>query len=207
MDEVGHLSMDIRIDRGKGYVPSTKNKRDDDVIGQIPIDSIYSPILRAKYEVGDVRVGNEMDFDKLTLEVWTDGSITAADAVAKSAAIMISYLGNFTKLAHSAEMISLNADEYEGEIVNGEEEAEPVDEGPAQIPIDDLELSVRAYNCLKRAGINTIADLLDKSIDDLRKVRNLGSKSIDEIEEKLQNHPQGGFTLKQKVNRRIRDVL
>lgn len=198
MDEVGHLSMDIRIDRGKGYVPSTKNKRDDDVIGQIPIDSIYSPILRAKYEVGDVRVGNEMDFDKLTLEVWTDGSITAADAVAKSAAIMISYLGNFTKLAHSAEMISLNADEYEGEIVNGEEEAEPVDEGPAQIPIDDLELSVRAYNCLKRAGINTIADLLDKSIDDLRKVRNLGSKSIDEIEEKLQNHPQGGFTLKQK---------
>ena len=144
MEGVGHLSMDIRIDRGKGYVPSTKNKRDDDVIGQIPIDSIYSPILRAKYEVGDVRVGNEMDFDKLTLEVWTDGSITAADAVAKSAAIMISYLGNFTKLAHSAEMISLNADEYEGEIVNGEEEAEPVDEGPAQIQIDDLELSVRA---------------------------------------------------------------
>ena len=98
MDEVAHLVMDVRIERGKGYVPSTKNKRDDDVIGRIPIDSIFSPILRAKYEVSDVRVGNEMDFDKLTLEVQTNGAISAADAVAKSAAIMISYLSNFTKL-------------------------------------------------------------------------------------------------------------
>ncbi|MDE8715226.1 DNA-directed RNA polymerase subunit alpha, partial [Veillonella atypica] len=99
MDETAHLVIDVVIERGKGYVPSTKNKKDTDVIGCIPIDSIFSPILRAKYEVSDVRVGNEMDFDKLTLEVWTDGSITAADAVAKSAAIMIGYLGNFTKLA------------------------------------------------------------------------------------------------------------
>jgi len=143
--------------------------------------------------VSDVRVGNEMDFDKLTLEVWTDGSITAADAVAKSAAIMIGYLGNFTKLAH------LNTGEG-GIVVDpvGSDNEEPaVDDGPAKISIDELELSVRAYNCLKRAGINTIADLLDKTIDDLGKVRNLGKKSIDEIEEKLNNHP-GGFHLKQK---------
>ena len=107
MDEAAHLVMDVRIERGKGYVPSTKNKREDDIIGQIPIDSIFSPILRAKYEVSDVRVGNEMDFDKLTLEVWTNGSITASDAIAKSAAIMISYLGNFTRLAHSHDMIDV----------------------------------------------------------------------------------------------------
>lgn len=198
MDEVAHLVMDVRIERGKGYVPSTKNKRDDDQIGRIPIDSIFSPVLRAKYEVSDVRVGNEMDFDKLTLEVMTDGSIAAADAVAKSAAIMISYLGNFTKLAHSAETISLGTGEYEGEVVDPAEEGAVEEEGPSKILIDDLELSVRAYNCLKRAGINTIADLIDKSIDDLGKVRNLGKKSIDEIEEKLRNHPQGGFSLKKK---------
>lgn len=199
MDETAHLVMDVVIERGKGYVPSTKNKKDTDVIGCIPIDSIFSPILRAKYDVSDVRVGNEMDFDKLTLEVWTDGSITAADAVAKSAAIMIGYLGNFTKLAHSADVVDVNTGEG-GIVVDpvGSDNEEPaVDDGPAKISIDELELSVRAYNCLKRAGINTIADLLDKTIDDLGKVRNLGKKSIDEIEEKLNNHP-GGFHLKQK---------
>ncbi len=196
MDEVAHLVMDVRIERGKGYVPSTKNKKEDDVIGRIPIDSIFSPILRAKYEVSDVRVGNEMDFDKLTLEVVTNGSITAAEAVARSANIMIGYLKNFTKLAHAAEeFIPVEEDitEDNASDVNGGPE-----DGPAKIPIDDLELSVRAYNCLKRAGINTIADLLDKTVEDLGKVRNLGKKSIEEIEEKLKDHPSGGFTLKKK---------
>lgn len=199
MDETAHLVMDVCIERGKGYVPSTKNKKETDVIGRIPIDSIYSPILRAKYEVSDVRVGNEMDFDKLTLEVWTDGSITAADAVAKSAAIMIGYLGNFTKLAHSSELVEIDTYDTAGDIVEGEQEVQVEDDGPAKVSIDELELSVRAYNCLKRANINTIADLIDKTVDDLAKVRNLGKKSIDEIEEKLQNHP-GGFHLKPKVD-------
>ena len=194
MDETAHLVMDVCIERGKGYVPSTKNKKDTDVIGCIPIDSIFSPILRAKYKVSDVRVGNEMDFDKLTLEVWTDGSITAADAIAKSAAIMIGYLGNFTKLAHSADVVELEGTPVE--VIDSEPQEVQEDDGPAKISIDELELSVRAYNCLKRAGINTIADLLDKTIDDLGKVRNLGKKSIDEIEEKLTNHP-AGFQLKQ----------
>ncbi|WP_295237408.1 DNA-directed RNA polymerase subunit alpha [Veillonella sp.] len=198
MDEVAHLVMDVRIERGKGYVPSTKNKKDDDVIGRIPIDSIFSPILRAKYEVSDVRVGNEMDFDKLTLEVVTNGSITAAEAVARSANIMIGYLKNFTKLAHSAEEFIVPGADDEGPIVDDSPAGEEPDDGPSKILIDDLELSVRAYNCLKRASINTIADLLDKSMDDLGKVRNLGKKSIDEIEEKLQNHPLGPFYLKKK---------
>ncbi len=197
MDEAAHLVMDVRIERGKGYVPSTKNKREDDVIGQIPIDSIFSPILRAKYEVSDVRVGNEMDFDKLTLEVWTNGSITASDAIAKSAAIMISYLGNFTRLAHSYDMIDIG--ESDAEIGNastaesGEKEAESV--GPTAIPIEDLELSVRAFNCLKRANIHTIGDLTGKTEDELGKIRNLGKKSVDEILEKLKSYNDGSEPL------------
>ena len=197
MDEAAHLVMDVRIERGKGYVPSTKNKREDDVIGQIPIDSIFSPILRAKYEVSDVRVGNEMDFDKLTLEVWTNGSITASDAIAKSAAIMISYLGNFTRLAHSYDMIDIG--ESDAEIGNastaesGEKEAESV--GPTAIPIEDLELSVRAFNCLKRANIHTIGDLTGKTEDELGKIRNLGKKSVDEILEKLKSYNDGSESL------------
>ena len=187
MDETAHLVMDVVIERGKGYVPSTKNKKDTDVIGCIPIDSIFSPILRAKYEVSDVRVGNEMDFDKLTLEVWTDGSITAADAVAKSAAIMIGYLGNFTKLAHSADVVDVNTGEG-GIVIDpvGSDNEEPaVDDGPAKISIDELELSVRAYNCLKRAGINTVHELTSKSEAEMIKVRNLGRKSLEEVKQKL----------------------
>lgn len=197
MDEAAHLVMDVRIERGKGYVPSTKNKREDDMIGQIPIDSIFSPILRAKYEVSDVRVGNEMDFDKLTLEVWTNGSITASDAIAKSAAIMISYLGNFTRLAHSYDMIDIG--ESDAEIGNastaesGEKEVESV--GPTAIPIEDLELSVRAFNCLKRANIHTIGDLTGKTEDELGKIRNLGKKSVDEILEKLKSYNDGSESL------------
>ena len=198
LDETAHLVMDLHIERGKGYVPSTKNKKEEDMIGVIPIDSIFSPILRAKYEVSDVRVGNEMDHDKLSLEVWTDGSIAAADAVAKSAAIMINYLGNFTKLAHSVESIVSDTETFESEIIGDDEPAPAEDAGSAVTLIDELELSVRAFNCLKRANIHTIADLQDKTVEDLGKVRNLGKKSIEEIEEKLQKYSNGTFALKQK---------
>ena len=170
LDETAHFVMDAVIECGKGYVPSTKNKKDTDLIGTI---------------------------DKLTLEVWTDGSITAADAVAKSAAIMIGYLNNFTKLAHSHDVVELEGQDYEGDVVDPETAVVLEEDGPSKISIEELELSVRAFNCLKRAGINTIADLLDKTLDDLGKVRNLGKKSIDEIEEKLNNHP-GGYSLKKK---------
>ena len=197
MDEAAHLVMDVRIERGKGYVPSTKNKREDDQIGQIPIDSIFSPILRAKYEVSDVRVGNEMDFDKLTLEVWTNGSISASDAIAKSAAIMISYLGNFIRLAHSHDMIDIGDNDAELTTAGGQEnsEVEAESNGPTTIPIEDLELSVRAFNCLKRANIHTIGDLTGKTEDELGKIRNLGKKSVDEILEKLKSYNDGSESL------------
>lgn len=194
LDDNARLDMVIRVERGKGYVPSTKNKKEDDQIGVIPIDSIFSPILRAKYEVSDVRVGNEMDFDKLTLEVWTDGSIKAADAVAKSAAIMMTYLEHFKHVAHSVENIVWGNED----VTYAPKEVEENGFDPSKCSIEELELSVRAFNCLKRSAINTIADLLEKTVEDLEKVRNLGKKTIDEIEEKLLNHPHGPFRLKDK---------
>jgi len=190
LDSDAHIHMVVHIECGKGYVPSTKNKKDTDMIGVIPIDSIFSPILRAKYEVGNVRVGNEMDYDSLALEVWTDGSITPIDAVAKAASIMVSYLDSFKALSSNK-----NATSAQGEFVPG---VETIPEAPAPIDlskkkIDELELSVRASNCLKRANIYTLADLVERTEDDLAKIRNLGRKSVDEIIEKLE---KSGFHLK-----------
>lgn len=196
LEDNATLEMTMRIERGKGYVPSVKNKQEDDYVNHIiPIDSIFSPILRAKYEVSDVRVGNELDFDKLTLEVWTNGAITAADAIAKSAAIMMSYLEHFKNIARTTiEVPLIEQDMADMESDNQEED----DKGPINFPVEELDLSVRAFNCLKRANIDTVADLLEKTVEDLEKVRNLGKKSIDEIEIKLANHPSGPFYLKKK---------
>jgi DNA-directed RNA polymerase subunit alpha len=184
LDSDAHLRMTLYIERGKGYMPSTKNKRDTDVIGVIPIDSIFSPILRAKYEVGNIRVGNEMDFDKLTLEVWTDGSVTAPAAVGKAATIMVNYLKHFQKLAAPEDIDGVKT------LFADESEEDPGEEAPdlSKTKIDELELSVRASNCLKRANIYTLADLLEKTEDDLSKIRNLGKKSVDEIIEKLKTN-------------------
>ncbi len=196
IDEHAHLEMDLNIDRGKGYVPSTKNKKEDDFVnGVIAIDSIFSPILRAKYEVSDVRVGNELDFDKLTLEVTTDGSISAADAVAKSAKIMISYLEHFENITRNLIEVPV-VGMVEPEVMV--EEPEVVEQPSKNVTIEELDLSVRAFNCLKRANIDTIGDLLDKTVEDLEKVRNLGKKSIDEIEQKLAEHHNGPLYLKKK---------
>ncbi len=199
LDDSAHLVMEMRLDRGKGYVPSKKNKKEDDMNGIIAIDSIFSPILRAKYEVSDVRVGNELDFDKLTLEVWTDGSISAAEAIAKSAAIMMEYLTHFKNIARAIEVPAVGLEPNEPPV------GEPSTDGPESAregfennTIEELDLSVRAFNCLKRANIDTIADLLSKTVEDLEKVRNLGKKSIDEIEEKLSNHHRGPLYLKKK---------
>ena len=199
LDDSAHLVMEMRLDRGKGYVPSKKNKKEDDMNGIIAIDSIFSPILRAKYEVSDVRVGNELDFDKLTLEVWTDGSISAAEAIAKSAAIMMEYLTHFKNIARAIEVPTVGLEPNEppvGEIPT--DGPEGTREGFENNTIEELDLSVRAFNCLKRANIDTIADLLSKTVEDLEKVRNLGKKSIDEIEEKLSNHHRGPLYLKKK---------
>lgn len=190
LDTDAHIHMQCHIERGKGYVPSTKNKRDTDVIGVIPIDSIFSPIVRTNYEVGNIRVGNEMDYDSLTLEVKTDGSIAAENAVAKAASIMVSYLDYFQKIASDP---TANEALAPFTTPDGEAPEEPAGPELSQVKIDVLDLSVRASNCLKRANIYTLGDLVERTEDDLSKIRNLGKKSVDEIIEKLKDY---GFDLK-----------
>ena len=196
LDANAHLGMEITIDRGHGYVPFTKNKRDDDPIGVIPIDSIYSPVIKCNYEVSDTRVGNEMDYDKLTLELETDGSIKANDAVATAATILINCFEPFRGLATGPIPDTKSMD---GSAEGG---AEPED-GKKNIDlsvilIEELELSVRAFNCLKRAEINMIGQLTEKTEDELGRMRNLGKKSIDEIVEKLAAFRGLGIHLKEK---------
>lgn len=196
LEEGAVFGITMRVERGKGYVPSVKNKHEDDYMNHIiPIDSIFSPILRAKYEVSDVRVGNELDFDKLTLEVWTNGSISAADAIAKSSAIMMSYLEHFKNIARTTIEVPVIEPDLPSNTIDGDDETQADN---INIPIEELDLSVRAYNCLKRAEIHSVSDLLEKTEDDLGKVRNLGKKSIEEIKVKLANHPNGPFDLKLK---------
>lgn len=195
LDADAHLGMEMTINRGHGYVPFSKNKRDDVVIGVIPIDSIYSPVIKCNYLVSDTRVGNEMYYDKLTLELDTDGSVQADDAVATAAKILISCFENFSKIGISQAGTDIGKDDA------AEAEAEPdqdkVNEDAVRdLPIDELELSVRAFNCLKRAEINTIGELTDKTEDELTRVRNLGKKSVDEIKEKLSNFREHGLHLK-----------
>ena len=190
LDTDAEIRMQCHIERGKGYVPSTKNKKETDMIGVIPIDSIFSPIVRTNYEVGNIRVGNEMDHDSLTLEVTTDGSISAENAVAKAASIMISYLNYFQDIATDAKVNDTLA-EFTNK--DGEEPEAPTEPDLNDIKIDVLDLSVRASNCLKRANIYTLGDLVERTEDDLSKIRNLGKKSVDEIIEKLQKE---GYDLK-----------
>jgi len=178
VDASGSLKMEITVERGRGYVPADKNKKPDQVIGVIPIDSIFSPIQRVNYQITDTRVGNVTDYDKLTLEVWTDGSLRPEEAVSKSASIMVAHLKLFQNLAGILP---------EEEVTDGTF-TEVVEDSNAKImdmTIEDLDLSVRSYNCLKRAGINSVADLVQKSEDDMMKVRNLGRKSMEEVKKKL----------------------
>ena len=194
LDANAHLGMELTIDKGHGYVPFTKNKREDDPIGVIPIDSIYSPVVKCNYEVSDTRVGNEMDYDKLTLELETDGSIKANDAVATAATILINCFELFRPLATGP---IPDTKSMEG-MADGEQDSndEKKDIDLSSIPIEELELSVRAFNCLKRADINTLDQLVEKSVDELGRVRNLGKKSIDEIIEKLAAYKGFGIHMK-----------
>ena len=195
LDEGAHLGMEVTIDQGHGYVPFTKNKKEDDVIGVIPIDSIYSPVIKCNYEVTDTRVGNEMNYDKLTIDLETDGSISAPDAIAKAAAILIGCFENFRQLASSPIPVSQPEETAAEENAVTWDGADPVD--LSQVPIDELDLSVRAFNCLKRAEINMIAQLTDKTEDELTRVRNLGKKSVDEIKIKLEQYKGLGLHLKE----------
>lgn len=180
LDNDAVFSMEIHVDKGQGYVAGDKNKKQDQPIGLIPVDSIYSPITRVKFGVTDTRVGNVTNYDKLTLEIWTDGSIMPDEAVNAASGIMIGYLRLFEigQISH-APVIKMQ----EGTA----QEDEPVEAAKSSLatPIDDLDLSVRSNNCLRRAGINTVEELVQKSEEDMMKVRNLGRKSLEEVKKKL----------------------
>ena len=181
LNEDAELHMEMTVERGKGYVAAEKNKKPDHVIGVIPIDSIFSPIQRVNYTVQDTRVGNVTDYDKLILEVWTDGSIRPEESVSRAASILISHFKLFQNMAGIPEI------EEEEEIVPPEPE-EPDASKVLETTIDDLDLSVRSFNCLKRANINTVADLVSKTEEDMMKVRNLGRKSLEEVKKKLEEY-------------------
>ena len=183
LDEGAKLNMELTIDKGRGYVPADQNKPAQTVVGFIPVDSIYTPVLKANFSVDNTRVGNVTDKGKLTLEVWTDGSIRANEAVSMSAKVLMEHLEIFLDLTEGAsEVGSIMAEK------NNNEKEKVLD-----LTIDELDLSVRSFNCLKRAGINTVEDLINKSEEDMMKVRNLGRKSLEEVIAKLDSF---GFTLK-----------
>ncbi len=175
LGEGATLNMEITLSQGRGYVSADRNKTAQTVIGVIPIDSIYSPVVKVNYSVEPTRVGDKTDFDKLTLEVWTDSTIAAKDAVSLGAKIMSDHLTVFTNLSDT--------------MGNGSTVVEKIANSPdtkLSMTIDELDLSVRSYNCLKRANINTVADLVCKTGEDMMKVRNMGKKSLDEVQKKLE---------------------
>lgn len=175
LNEDAKLFMEIVIDRGRGYVSADRNKQLlQPVIGVIPVDSIYTPVMKVNYTVDNTRVGQITDYDKLVLEVWTDGTINPPDAVSLGAKILNEHLNLFIDLSESAK----NA-----EIMIEKEESKK--EKVLETTIEELDLSVRSYNCLKRAGINTVQDLTNRSENDMMKVRNLGRKSLEEVIAKL----------------------
>ncbi|MBQ8551055.1 MAG: DNA-directed RNA polymerase subunit alpha [Clostridia bacterium] len=182
LSEGGKLNMEITLDTGRGYVPSEKNAASQNVIGVIPIDSIYTPVVKVNYTVDKTRVGQQIDFDRLTLEVWTNGVISASDAVSLAAKILTEHLDLFT---------NLSGDAFSGAkimVEKGDNSKEKV----LDMTIEELDLSVRSFNCLKRAGINTVEDLIGKTEEDMMKVRNLGRKSLEEVIAKLDSF---GFSL------------
>lgn len=180
------LNMEITLDKGRGYVPAEKNKliAGNEIIGVLPIDSIYTPVLKVNYTVDNTRVGQITDYDKLTLSVWTNGVINAQEAVSLAAKVLTEHLNLFVNLSDRG---------YNTEIM-----VEKDDKGKEKVlemTIEELDLSVRSFNCLKRAGINTVEDLISKSEEDMMKVRNLGRKSLEEVVFKLDTL---GFSLRKE---------
>ena len=175
----GHLHMEISLDKGRGYVSSDRNKqlaaeRQKAIpIGVIPVDSIFTPIRKVSYAVEDTRVGMQTDYDKLTIEIWTNGSILPKEALASAAQLLTDNMDLFIQLTQNVVRVDYNEPEND------------VKEKVLEMTIEELDLSVRAFNCLKRAGINTVAELVQKNQEDMMKVRNLGKKSLEEVEQKL----------------------
>ncbi|MDD7221166.1 MAG: DNA-directed RNA polymerase subunit alpha [Oscillospiraceae bacterium] len=180
------LNMELTLNHGRGYVSADRNKPAQSVIGVIPVDSIYTPVHKVNYTVENTRVGNMTDFDKLTLEIWTDGTISARDAVSLGAKILCDHFTLFTDLS-----------EVMGKSSTVVETTEKTQDKVLELTIEELDLSVRSFNCLKRANINTVADLISKTEEDMMKVRNLGRKSLEEVINKL---AQMGLSLASEDN-------
>ena len=173
LNEDAHLNMEITLCKGRGYVSADRNKTPNMPIGVLPVDSIFTPIRKVNYTIENTRVGQMTDYDKLTLEVWTDGSIKPDEATSMAAKILSEHLMLFINLTENVVPVDFNEPE--------DNKMEKVQE----MTIEELDLSVRAYNCLKRANINTVAELVQRNEEDMMKVRNLGKKSLEEVEEKL----------------------
>ena len=174
LDEGAKLYMEIIVESGRGYVSADKNKRDDMPIGQIAVDSIFTPIRKVNFTVEDTRVGQITDYDKLTLEVWTDDTIKPDEAVSLAAKILTEHLMLFINLTEHVQGVEI--------MVEKEEDKK---EKILEMTIEELDLSVRSYNCLKRAGINTVDELVQRNEEEMMKVRNLGRKSLEEVQQKL----------------------
>ncbi|MBE6029767.1 MAG: DNA-directed RNA polymerase subunit alpha [Clostridiales bacterium] len=183
LDDNTTLVMEINLARGRGYVPAENNKDESTPISVIPTDSIYTPVRKCNFTVENTRVGQVTDYDKLILEIWTDGSVTPREGVSIGAKIMQEHLNLFVGLDDSAEGMEIMVEKEE----NQKEKA-------LEMTIEELELSVRSFNCLKRAAINTVEELTQKSEEDMMKVRNLGKKSLDEVKNKLE---ELGLSLRQ----------
>jgi len=183
--EGGRLEMEMTLSHGRGYIPADRNKPPQAVIGLIPVDSVYTPVLKVNFSVENTRVGNMTDFDKLTLEVWTDSTLSARDAVSLGAKILADLLMIFTDLSEELGKSTTV-------VVKPESQRDKI----LEMTIEELDLSVRSFNCLKRAGINTVEDLSGKSESDMMRVRNLGRKSLEEVINKLQTM---GLTLREEI--------
>ena len=175
LDDNAKFNMDINIDKGRGYVPAEENKTENMPIGVLPVDSIYTPVQKVSYHVENTRVGQKSDYDKLTLEVWTNGSINPQEGISLAAKVLVEHLNLFIDLT-----------EHVSNVERMVEKEEDQKETVLEMTIEELDLSVRSYNCLKRAGINTVEELANKSEDDMMKVRNLGKKSLEEVIQKLE---------------------
>ena len=174
VEEGGHLVMEMTAVRGRGYNTAEKNKSENQAVNVLPIDSIFTPVKKVNYTVENTRVGQMVDYDKLTIDVWTDGSLKPYEAISLAAKVMVGHLELFIDLSETAKNTQVMVEKEESKR-----------EKILEMPIEELELSVRSYNCLKRAGITTVQDLANKSESEMMKVRNLGKKSLDEVVNKL----------------------
>ena len=177
MDEGASFEMEVFIGRGRGYVPAESNKRDDAPIGYIAVDSIFTPVKKVNYFVNNTRVGQSIDYDRLTIEAETNGTLTAREVISLSGKLIQDHIGLFVELVENMAEMEI--------LVSREEDRQTK---VLEMTIEDMDVSVRSYNCLKRAGISTVEDLTKKSESDLAKVKNLGKRSLEEVQEKLQSY-------------------